>query len=489
VNFAILLIPVSAQDDDLSQSKTSISGRITIHFPDGWVASDAVLTDVQTVFASDALSVATSEDALNSLNLGVNNVPGSHIVIANFTVLDVYPLNPAPQDYGEVWGFLFGPDNPDVQLLEVSGYPAARIDQPNNVSITLVGMEASILSISSQATQESEAATVRAIIDSLQITPPDDNRDAAALVNPIGTSDARVTFNTGQGWYFGTRGPIIYASPLASPVQDFTFQLTDFGPMQAPFFAVLPVSYGEFLQPNQNPTPDDLRVMLDSTLGRFEAFPAGEHSALEVAGFPALQVPIELGANSGTALAVDAVHTVYVLVSLFPPEDAALAEALMQTMTVQALSPEVAALPAEGLREGFRAPNFSTTLLDGSPVSLSDLRGKVVMLNFWFTTCPPCQTEMPAMQVAYDQYREQGFDILAVNNAELPHMIHPFMDGLNLNFPVALDTARNIQQQYGIFNYPSTYFVDRDGIIFAIQLGPLDIAQLDQIIQDELTSN
>jgi peroxiredoxin len=229
--------------------------------------------------------------------------------------------------------------------------------------------------------------------------------------------------------------------------------------------------------------------MLDSTLGRFEAFPAGEHSALEVAGFPALQVPIELGANSGTALAVDAVHTVYVLVSLFPPEDAALAEALMQTMTVQALSPEVAALPAEGLREGFRAPNFSTTLLDGSPVSLSDLRGKVVMLNFWFTTCPPCQTEMPAMQVAYDQYREQGFDILAVNNAELPHMIHPFLDGLNLNFPVALDTARNIQQQYGIFNYPSTYFVDRDGIIFAIQLGPLDIAQLDQIIQDELTSN
>jgi alkyl hydroperoxide reductase subunit AhpC len=68
-------------------------------------------------------------------------------------------------------------------------------------------------------------------------------------------------------------------------------------------------------------------------------------------------------------------------------------------------------------------------------------------------------------------------------------MIHPFLDGLNLNFPVALDTARNIQQQYGIFNYPSTYFVDRDGIIFAIQLGPLDIAQLDQIIQDELTSN
>ena len=74
-------------------------------------------------------------------------------------------------------------------------------------------------------------------------------------------------------------------------------------------------------------------------------------------------------------------------------------------------------------------PEFTAPLLEGTMVHLSDYRGQVVMLNFWATWCAPCRAEMPMLQTASDRYHDQGFVILAVNDAESPQQIQPFVDG------------------------------------------------------------
>lgn len=99
-----------------------------------------------------------------------------------------------------------------------------------------------------------------------------------------------------------------------------------------------------------------------------------------------------------------------------------------------------------GLQEGEPAPNFTLTTLDGKTVQLSDYRGKAVLLNFWGTWCEPCRTEMPALQNAYDQYKDQGFEVLAVNIAETDVAVSSFVEQYQLNFPVLLDRNREVTE-------------------------------------------
>ena len=143
--------------------------------------------------------------------------------------------------------------------------------------------------------------------------------------------------------------------------------------------------------------------------------------------------------------------------------------------------------PVTGLRVGNRAPNFETTLLDGTPVSLEDFRGQTVLLNFWYTACPPCEIEMPEIQEAYETYADQGFVVLAINREELPENITPFANDLNLTFPILLDVEGDIQAQYDIRGYPTTFVIDRDGIIRQWNPGFLTATQIQEFIEDSLS--
>ena len=109
--------------------------------------------------------------------------------------------------------------------------------------------------------------------------------------------------------------------------------------------------------------------------------------------------------------------------------------------------------------------DFRLPLLNGEMVSLSDYKGKVVLLNFWATWCPPCRVEMPSMETLYHHFKDQGFEILAVNLGEDAAHVQQFMDNNNHTFPVLLDRDEKVGALYGIRAIPTSYIIDRSGKI------------------------
>jgi len=120
---------------------------------------------------------------------------------------------------------------------------------------------------------------------------------------------------------------------------------------------------------------------------------------------------------------------------------------------------------------GFAAPDFTLETREGETVSLSDLRGQVVLLNFWATWCPPCRAEMPAIQKVYDQYADQGFTVLAVDVGEGDAQVAAFADERGLSFPILMDRDGAISTRYQVRAMPSTFFIDREGVIREVTLG------------------
>lgn len=124
-------------------------------------------------------------------------------------------------------------------------------------------------------------------------------------------------------------------------------------------------------------------------------------------------------------------------------------------------------------RKGFSAPDFTLRSSDGSSLTLSDLRGNPLIINIWASWCPPCRAEMPAMQRVYEKYRDDGFIILAVNSSfqDDPEKAQAFADELGLDFPILFDQDGNVSHLYQASALPSSYFVDRDGIIQQVVVG------------------
>ena len=145
-------------------------------------------------------------------------------------------------------------------------------------------------------------------------------------------------------------------------------------------------------------------------------------------------------------------------------------------------SAEAAALPpAPAL--GHPAPDFTLPVAasagSSSEFTLSSLRGKPVVLNFWATWCPPCRAELPELSAA--SQRLQGEVVIAgVNQAEARTDVEAFAQKLGLGFTIPLDEAAQASQAYGVRSLPTTFFIDRSGIIRHIQVGPLTEATLAQ---------
>jgi len=144
----------------------------------------------------------------------------------------------------------------------------------------------------------------------------------------------------------------------------------------------------------------------------------------------------------------------------------------------------IAAMPGSG---SGHTPEFVADSLSGDPIRLSDYRGQVVMLNFWATWCPPCRAEMPTINAAYQQYSDQGFTVLAINNAESPAKIQPFATDLGLQFPIVLDLRSNLSRQFGINAYPTSVFIGPDGEIYASHSGMINASQIESYIETGLS--
>lgn len=111
------------------------------------------------------------------------------------------------------------------------------------------------------------------------------------------------------------------------------------------------------------------------------------------------------------------------------------------------------------------APDFVLTDLDGQSVRLSDLRGHAVLLNFWATWCSPCRAEMPDLQVIHEEYGGDGLVILAANINESRDGVQEFVTHYSLTFRVLLDSSGQVARLYQVRGIPTTFFIDRDGVI------------------------
>ena len=140
-------------------------------------------------------------------------------------------------------------------------------------------------------------------------------------------------------------------------------------------------------------------------------------------------------------------------------------------------------------REGFPAPDFTLDTLEGSQMTLSDLRGKVVIVNLWTSWCPPCRAEMPAIEQIYQENKAQGLEVLAVNSTYQDSELAAasFAQEFGLTFPVLLDRDGSVSKRYQLLALPTTYFIDRQGIIRAVVPGgPMSETLIESKIVDLL---
>lgn len=122
---------------------------------------------------------------------------------------------------------------------------------------------------------------------------------------------------------------------------------------------------------------------------------------------------------------------------------------------------------------GFLAPDFELMTLAGETIKLSELRGQAVLVNLWATWCPPCRAEMQTIETVYNDYKDEGFAVLAVNMTyqDDPAAVKPFVDEQGLTFPILLDTTGQMGNVYQLRSLPSSYFIDREGIIREVVIG------------------
>lgn len=124
-----------------------------------------------------------------------------------------------------------------------------------------------------------------------------------------------------------------------------------------------------------------------------------------------------------------------------------------------------------GPQVGKLAPDFTLPTVDGQEISLYDIRGKVVLLNFWATWCPPCRAQQPHLIAAYNDFIDQGLVILAVNVRESEVLVRSHVIEKGIPFPVLLDTEGEVANLYQVRGFPTTFLIDRQGVIQEVRIG------------------
>ncbi len=130
---------------------------------------------------------------------------------------------------------------------------------------------------------------------------------------------------------------------------------------------------------------------------------------------------------------------------------------------------------------GSPAPDFVLEDLSGNPVKLSDLKGRLVVLNFWATWCTPCRTEMPEFQEIYQQ-NQPDLVVLGINLEQSSGEIQDFVSQLSITYPILLDNDGLVSRLYKVIQLPNTYFIDRHGILRIRHIGFLSSNQFQEYL-------
>lgn len=135
---------------------------------------------------------------------------------------------------------------------------------------------------------------------------------------------------------------------------------------------------------------------------------------------------------------------------------------------------------------GDKAPAFELKTLDGGTLSVEDLRGWPVVLNFWATWCTWCKYELPALEAVYEKYQSQGLVVVGVDVEEPVPLVQAYTERYGLSFPVLLDEAGETAAAYDVRGLPMTYFVDATGIVVRVQRGAMREDELELYVRSVL---
>lgn len=130
----------------------------------------------------------------------------------------------------------------------------------------------------------------------------------------------------------------------------------------------------------------------------------------------------------------------------------------------------------------YPAPELTLSDLNGQSHSLADYRGQVVLVNLWATWCPPCRQEMPALQSFYEQYAERGFVIIAIDDGDPAADVSAFAEEYALTFPVWLDPQYTSERAFSTMSLPSSFVIDREGIIRLQWVGAIERRSLETYV-------
>ena len=132
------------------------------------------------------------------------------------------------------------------------------------------------------------------------------------------------------------------------------------------------------------------------------------------------------------------------------------------------------------------APNFTLKSLNGEEVSLSQQKGKYVLVNFWATWCGPCKVEMPSLETLHQRFKSKNFSLLAISNDMFgAQIVKPFIKANNLTFPVLLDQQLQASNKFGVVSLPTTFMIDPEGNIIGELRGAEDWDSSENILSFE----
>lgn len=154
----------------------------------------------------------------------------------------------------------------------------------------------------------------------------------------------------------------------------------------------------------------------------------------------------------------------------------------------------IASPPAQGLKPGNAAPEFTVPLadgsryqltdLDGKPITLAALKGKVVWINFWASWCPPCQQETPILRELSERYRDRGLEIVGVSVQETSaDDVKSYAQRYQLPYTIGFDGSGHVFRTYKVYALPTQFFVDTNGTIVQVVNGPVDEAGAAALIE------
>ena len=154
-----------------------------------------------------------------------------------------------------------------------------------------------------------------------------------------------------------------------------------------------------------------------------------------------------------------------------------------------ALALIIVSVVAGACAPGEPAADFALTTFDREEFRLSEQRGNVVVINFWYPSCPPCRDEMPAFQEAWEQYQGRNVRFIGLfvpQGFDTEESARDFVDELGLTFTFATDVRAGVAQAYAVQYFPTTYFIDQAGRVHLMEISRMDVDRLTEILDDLL---